>query len=382
MKLIVNSQGYDDPSPLNKGGGEGELYALDTQNVAKVYFPNVLQNEPWRAAKVLALCNSFDNMAAKGTSTSIAAFPEFPAYRDAVILNPDAVVGFSMHWFKDCPSVHDLRFDLATNGFREEKGVKFNDQTALVFVYDMFAAVDQLHGAARVVLGDVNDENILYNPKTEQPVIIDIDSAQVEEWPCPMTHQFFSDPQLVHRRKNRKGLPEVDAGTDTFALAVVCFEFLIGKRPFEVNVDPTHPDGEIDNKMKGISSIKCAEYGCDYLRPLGYSYVDCVPNKAVEKRLSRLKTLDRRLYDFFVGVFVHGERESLLFSLDPLKDTRHPGHRLLVARLPDSGATKVVDDVAAKRDRRAKAHSGRADRRRRDGERCRCRAVGGWRGGL
>jgi len=125
---------------------------------------------------------------------------------------------------------------------------------------------------------------------------------------------------------------------------VVCFEFLVGVRPYQLYITPTNPKGELENKQKGISNIKCFELGRDYLRQLGVAYLDCPENRAVESRLGQLKKEDRRLYDFFVGIFIQDERENLLFSL-PLTDPRHPGNRFLI----ESGFKKVVDDEAKRR---------------------------------
>jgi len=159
MQLIVNGQRYKDPTPLNLSGGEGELFALSPQDAAKVYHENLRADEQ-RKQKVLALCNSFQNNAAKNGVIS-AAFPQHPAYELTVSL--DTLVGFSMRWFKDCPPIGNLGFDLSSNQFNEDKGVRFDDTTALGFIYSLFEAVDALH-EARIILGDVNPGNILYNP--------------------------------------------------------------------------------------------------------------------------------------------------------------------------------------------------------------------------
>jgi serine/threonine protein kinase len=339
MQLIVNGQHYKDPTPLNLSGGEGELFALTPQDAAKVYHEK-LRSDEQRKQKVLALCNSFQNNAAK-TSIVSAAFPQHPAYELAVSL--DTLVGFSMRWFKDCPPIANLGFDLSANQFNEDKGVRFTDTTALGFIYSVFEAVDQLH-EARIILGDVNPGNILYNSTTHRPVIIDLDAAQVGSFPCPATHELYNDPQLQQRGKTLGGGLTFDTGTDTFALAVVCFEFWVGVRPFFLYVTPPNPKGEVENKRLGISCVKCFAMSRHYLKAHNVSYLDCPENEAVERRLSQLKGLDRRLYDFFVSVFVNDERENLLFSL-PISDARHPGHRFLV----ESGFKKVIDEETKRR---------------------------------
>jgi len=175
-----------------------------------------------------------------------------------------------------------------------------------------------------------------------------LDAAQVGSFPCPATHELYNDPQLQQRGKTLAGGLTFDTGTDTFALAVVCFEFWVGVRPHFLYVTPSLPKGEVENKRLGISCVKCFALSRHYLTALGVSYLDCPQNEAVERRLSQLKALDRRLYDFFVAVFVNDERENLLFSL-PISDARHPGHRFLV----ESGFKKVIDEEARKRQQHA-----------------------------
>jgi serine/threonine protein kinase len=214
----------------------------------------------------------------------------------------------------------------------------------LAFIYNIFEAVDQLH-AARIILGDVNPRNILYNPATKLPVFIDLDAAQIGNFPCLTTLDLYNDPALEHGPKTLAGGYVFDTGTDIFALAVVCFEFWIGFRPHVLRRMPVRPQkGDVENKRLGISSLKCFALGRDYLSKLGVTYIDGPENQAVERRIAQLQTQDRPLYDFFVAVFVHGERENLLLSL-PVKDRRHPGYRFLA----DPDFMAIIDAAEQKR---------------------------------
>ncbi len=345
MQLIIDRRRYNDPPSLNVAGAEGELFALDSDNAAKVYHESLRtdgQQFEERKRKVLALCNSYQNNVGRGGAIAVA-FPQFPAYEVDVSL--DTLVGFSMHWFEGCPPIANLGFNLATNTFMEDKGVRFDDTTALGFIYSIFDVMERLH-AARIVLGDVNPGNILYNPTTRRPVIIDLDSAQIGTFGCPVTHPHYNDPLLEQRGRTLTGYLPYDSGTDTFALAVVCFEFWIGKRPFHIAHSKANsmPLDEVEQKRDGISSIKCLALGRQYLGNHGVSYINCDENKAVESRLAQLKAQDRKLYDFFVGVFVEGERENLLLSLE-ITDPRHPGYRFLV----ESGLKDMIDAEVRKR---------------------------------
>lgn len=157
---------------LFDSGGEGEIYELDQKFLAKIYYPDIINDE--RRFKVLSLCTSFsDNINHFGTDSF--AFPQEPAYEDEE--NFEHVSGFSMSYFKDCSDLNDMCFDLLhLNDFQTQHGYKFDDTKAVDLIYNIFSVVDRLH-KSRIILGDVNPGNILYNRNSGLPVIIDLDSA-------------------------------------------------------------------------------------------------------------------------------------------------------------------------------------------------------------
>lgn len=344
MQLVVNGQKFGDP-PYVARGGIGEIFALSNDTLAKVYDQDKRTFE--RRQKVLALCNSFQNHVAQ-FGRQRYAFPEHPAYEIAISF--DTLAGFSMRNFGKAPTIGELGYDITTGFFRETKGIRFNESSAIDFVYQIFESVDLLH-RARIVLGDVNDGNFLYDGSTKRPVIVDIDSVQIGQFHCVDVTEDFMCPDLKLRGTNLAGGYTFDAGTDIFAVAVVCYEFLIGAKPHYLIVNPPRSSGE--NKDIGVSSIKCFAMTKNYLTSLGLFYEDVPENRTVERRLAWLQSVDRRLFDFFVAVFVRGERNSLVTNL-PVSDQRHPAYHFLV----ESGFKKAVDDIAEERRQLTAASSG------------------------
>ena len=338
MQLFVNGHPFTDPAWL-AAGGEGEVFTLDAANVAKVYFEQFRTDQ--RKQKVLALCDSYTNFSTRHTGRLIA-FPEAPAYE--LTISFDALVGFSMARYA-FPTIAELGFDLKRDKYNDVSGFRFDDTKAIAFVYELFSVIEQLH-QSRIVLGDVNPGNIMCDPATRKPVMIDIDAAQIGGFPCQTTHELYNDPQVVSRGKGLGGAFTFDFGTDIFALAIVCFEFLVGVRPHQLHVTP--PKKDTENKAAGISNLKCISSGRDYLAQLGVAYFDCPENTTIERRIAQLKSLDPRLYTFFEAVFVSDERDNLLFSL-PLTDAKHPGHHFFV----ESG---FKDAVAAETKKRQQQH--------------------------
>ena len=330
MQLIVNSRRFDDP-PFLASGGIGKIYKLDKGVAAKVFHLDKREFE--RRQKVFAFCNSFQNHVSQ-IGTAQYAFPEYPAYEFNETI--DSLVGFSMRLFGDIPEMGSLGFNFQAGAYLESKGVTLDDTSAIGFVYQVFELVDKLH-RARIVLGDVNNRNVLYNPDSGRALVIDIDSAQIGQFPCTEVTEDFMAPELKNRGTNLAGGYIFDTGTDIFALAAISFEFLIGLNP---NFLHTVPMKELlENRATGVSSIRCFMEGSGYLSALGLSYMNVPENKAIEERLSWLQREDRQLFDFFVSVFVKNERSNVLSEL-PVNDPRHPGYHFFT--------TSGFGDVIAK----------------------------------
>ncbi len=97
--------------------------------------------------------------------------------------------------------------------------------------------VEAVHQAG-VVIGDFNDLNVLVDGDT--PALIDLDSAQLGGWACPMFTDRFVDPRLLGPcapalAASRPGLDLArphDVGSDWFAFAVMAFRSLVGVHPY------------------------------------------------------------------------------------------------------------------------------------------------------
>lgn len=88
--------------------------------------------------------------------------------------------------------------------------------------------VDGLH-RQNVILGDINPNNILVTPDG-RVTFVDLDSAQVADYPCPVGMVNFTRPQ--HHGKDFDSYLR-DFDDDRFALAVMLFMILVpGKPPF------------------------------------------------------------------------------------------------------------------------------------------------------
>jgi len=339
MELVINNYTYSVNQPLG-GGGEGEIYPLNNDYVVKVYHSEVLNDE--RQQKVLSLCNAYQgNMAQLGGD--YFAFPQYEAYENQAIFQ--SIVGFSMSYFKSCLPLTNFNYDLKAEQFRTEGSNQFDDRQSIEFIYQMFDLLERLH-KSRIVLGDVNPDNILcdFSSSKPKPVYIDLDSAQFGQFYCaPVFREKYIDPLIVNQGKNPNGSYMYSSESDVFSLAYISYEFFCGSPPFKVSMRP--PAIEEENKQRGISLIRCCRGdGVNYLHSLGIEYSP-KPNEKVEKRIETLAKLDKQLADFFISIFITNERDNLVYYL-PMNDIRNPRS----AFFRESGFAAVIELEKKKRE--------------------------------
>lgn len=314
MVTIIDGANYSLGKPIN-WGGEGEIYKLDQKSLAKIYYSDIINTE--RRLKVLSLCTSFaDNINHFGTESF--AFPQKPAYKDEEVF--DSLSGFSMSYFKDCPDIDEVCFDLNTNDFKSYRNCKFDDAKAVDLIYNIFDVVDRLH-KSRIIMGDVNTGNILYNRNLGLPVIIDLDSAQIGRLRCLAYSDEYLDPLIQEQGKDSQGSYTYNFGSDIFSIACVCYEFFIGANPFFVQTKP--PKNISYNKENGICILRFCHSSTSVLN--GVQYLQTAANSNIETRLRALQAEYPELFKFFISIFIDNNRTSLLHTLN-LNDPRHPAY--------------------------------------------------------
>jgi hypothetical protein len=138
------------------------------------------------------------------------------------LVNDDrgAAIGFTMQAVKGSEDV--LR--LGQRKWRE--GVVSNAAVTLLF-RNLHTALQGVH-AARVVVGDLNDSNVLFTG--EEPWLIDADSMQFDGHPCVVGHERFLDPRLYGLDLTKGCL--FTRETDWYAYAVLLFSSLLYVHPY------------------------------------------------------------------------------------------------------------------------------------------------------
>jgi H/ACA ribonucleoprotein complex subunit 3 len=226
----------------------------------------------------------------------VRAFPrDLPA---AVIAPLDVVqsthgadVGYAM------PAVEGA-FEIRRLAERAFRAGPIDGNAVLRVLGALGGVVDALH-ARRVVVGDLNEGNVLVDPSPARTraLLIDADSFHLPGHPCTVAHERFLDPRLY----GRDLAAGFDVESDRYALAVILFQSLLFVHPYG-GVHPAHP-----------TLLRRAEARCSALDPAVK-----LPRAAASPAV-----LPDALRDWLARVFERGERPHLAEAhLDQVRFTR------------------------------------------------------------
>lgn len=159
----------------------------------------------------------------------------FPSGLPANVLGPlelakDArgeVVGFVMRALEG----GDDAGRLAQRRYREPR---VPNESVMAMFRALHSTVAALH-RQQVVVGDLNDGNVLVRPASSEVFLIDADSLQFGGFACAVAHERFLDPRLYG--VDLSSAPRFDEGTDWYAFAVMLFASLLYVHPY----GGTHP---------------------------------------------------------------------------------------------------------------------------------------------
>lgn len=191
-------------------GGEGTIHELGGGKVAKIYKAERLTDRTLAKLKI---------MTAKPVSVRGVCWPE-----DVLYNSRREPVGYLM------PKAEGISLD--TSVFKKpllQKKLPEWKRVDLVRVAIRVAEiVGELH-SRNVIMGDINQGNILVKPDGTV-TFVDLDSAQIDGYPCPVGMINFTRPER-HGRDYSTYLRDFD--DDRFALAVMLFMILVpGKPPY------------------------------------------------------------------------------------------------------------------------------------------------------
>jgi len=224
--------------PVLGEGCEGTVFMTYSHYVAKIYKPRKLSSR--KLTKLQALLD-------KKLYCPGVCLPK------ALLYNlKNEFVGYLM----DRAEGEKIRYFYQIDSLRE-KFPHWNRTDLVKLCIAILKKIDYLHGKG-IVLGDINLDNILV--KTPEDVyLVDCDSYQVGEYPCPVGTIQYTPPELQNKGPYDTYLRSV--GNENFAVAVLLFSLMVtGQMPYGwedderarqkiVNMEFAYPIGQVWNRL-------------------------------------------------------------------------------------------------------------------------------------
>lgn len=223
-------------------GGEGTIYSVDTKTVAKIYHTRSLT--PEKEGKIKALIAK--RIRLEGICAPIESlFDERGSFVGYLMPKANAESGFELQTCVFNPAL--LKLKLADW-----------DRISLVNLSVTILEKIKLLHANNIIIGDINPFNILI--KDDKTVyFVDVDSYQVDNYPCPVGTVHFTAPEIQNVDSFNKLIRTKEH--EYFAIATLLFMiFHAGKTPFSfqgggimkeniISMNFSYPLGDEDNYL-------------------------------------------------------------------------------------------------------------------------------------
>ena len=363
MKILVESvinpsKPFDTESSDPVGqGGEAEIFKIPASclinsnaegPLVKIYDQTKISGEKLvaRQDKGMLLVNKYTSFSSSFEQSSkldasMFAFPQ----NNAVDYDKKSYAGFSMRDLGRWSTLEDFVFQdgKITNIMND---YVMTDDEAVELFYNLTYGVFLLH-KRQIILGDLNERNILYDTDRKLPLLLDIDSAQVEGFVCDTSTAEVLDPLVTRKRldgsENQSGGSyEYSSGSDIFALATNIYKLMTGYFPADFLAQ--NKPGDIQGLTRKKMFLIRLKHDKNFLQNSG---LELLNNDEHEKRLVEIQKKFPALYQHFVEVFVNDQRSYFTETL-PTSDFRHPDFHDYHESTADSNYEDYVEPVAQK----------------------------------
>lgn len=261
-------------------GGEGACWLTDSDQVCKIYRPDRLSP---------ALEDKLALMVEAGCSTSGICWP-----RELVRDGKGRFIGYLM----DRAQGRSLHSVLSVRANMERLFPHWTRKNLVSLAIEAVERIGAMH-RRNVLLGDINTQNILLS-QDEKLWFVDVDSYQVENYPCPVGTVTFTAPEIQGR--DFKSFLRTEE-QEQFALATLIFMILLpGKPPY------SHQGGGNPGENIKLGNFPYA---------VGEKRGENVPRGPWRNIFSNLP---RAIKDGFEAVFNRGDRIPAYRWLELLKD--------------------------------------------------------------
>ncbi len=208
-----------------------------------------------------------------------------------------------MAFFKGCKTISELGYDIINSSYSFKD---VTDRDVFKIIEKLFDTLQILH-RQKIILGDISANNILWDTKTNEVYIIDLDSAKVGEFYASMSTPGYLCPIVKKMGADQDGGLSFSTSSDIYALSIICFELLMGPHPCDVGVQPiTDRDDKMEKNITFLSYhfLERTSYK-------GYELFDEDEFNEASKRLDSIKKNAPKIYTLFLNVFHFGKRQYL-----------------------------------------------------------------------
>jgi hypothetical protein len=278
IKAILHGRGLVTlrPSDHLATGGEGSIYRIGSDTVAKIYSDPGVMSRTGMAAKIRLL--------------SRIKSPYVVAPTDIILSEAQEPIGYYMPYAEGHPLAR-----VFTTEFWNREG--FDRDKAQKLVGRMREAVDLAH-QSKAVMVDANELNWLmrYMGSEPQPSVVDVDSWAIGKWPAKVIMPSIRDWHAT----------AFDEKSDWFSWGIVTFQVFTGIHPYK-GTHPSFKKAEFIERMKANASV--------------FS-----PNVRVNQAVRDFSLIPKGLREWYEATFEKGERT-------------HPPAAFDIAALPGPAVT-------------------------------------------
>ncbi len=236
--------------------------------------------------------------------------------------------GFSMQLFVQCKNFKEIHFNLLDGTF---KRVDLDDNQAFSIARQLFSDLALIH-QYKMIVGDLNPKNILVSSKNEV-YWVDVDSYGIPGHPTRVEGmQGYVCPNVLANDKDMNGNYSHNAGSDLYALAIVCFEFLVGCHPYFVPCTTLSDTAAIRENISFFSFIEGNGRSGKHHAVLGNEY------QKVKARLLDIRQKAPDLYSKLFDILYLGKRSFASVKEKTRPRTKRPSHTkpVRILRTPQS----------------------------------------------
>ncbi|HIP49328.1 MAG TPA: hypothetical protein EYG92_10240 [Lutibacter sp.] len=286
-------------------GGEGDVYEMKNNNavVIKLYNDHCKTNQRFKKLK---------RIIKKGITYKESAEKKIAMPLDILMDDSGSFVGYVMPKVNGKP----IKISLFSKDKIEKNYPNLTRKDLVELCIHFLKQIEYLH-SKNILIGDINPLNLLIDEKDPRICwIIDTDSFQVDEFPCPVGTDIFTPPRLqgvnfknVLRKKE----------DEYFSMAIMLFMILMpGKHPYSriggespaLNIKSKKFPYKMSGKMEDVPLGYWRVIWSHFTKKLKQAFIDVFANEKVITPKEWINILNE-----YIDEIDNGKTSNLIYPL-------------------------------------------------------------------